>query len=308
MKRLLFLLLVIYAAACQPKREHSRQSPPVITDSVIPPPLVSSEDPPPDSLYWERDGEYIRQSRRDFLSIKPLYVFTGNDKEPAYYKMIAAMIDTTGIVVYQAKLSEKETGDDNDQQRPVISVYTYGSYKVKIIAQEREDERHVRLFINNKELKPGKDIDTTASWGGFEEAIELEPSSLRSIKIGGKEYLYFTGYIYKCNGIGCGISYHLLYDPVIEKAMLVDQFRIQRFLIGYDKKSRSPVFIKMEDTELAPGGYAFDYEGRAYVFSRSGKVLPATDKNNKPYYLKGYARDKSYDTIYIVEGNFPKYQ
>ena len=87
--------------------------------------------------------------------------------------------------------------------------------------------------------------------------------------------------------------------------MAIAQFRLREFRIGYDKVNQAPVFMMMDDTELALPGYAFDQEGKAYIFNRAGKVVPAIDKKGKQYYLKAYARDRNYDTLYVLEGNFP---
>lgn len=306
MKWFLFLFVVIGIPACRTKKNRVTAQPPVAIDSTIAR-SVSQTYSEPDSVYWERNGTGVMQSRKDFRAIKPVRIFISDSVASSYDKMMAAYVDTAKVISYHAPFTEEITHTDDAQQNPVTTqyIYRYGSYKVKVIEKETDDERTVKLFVNGKELKPGKDIDTSESWSGFSEDIHFDPSSFSVIRIPGKEYLYLRGELYKCNGIGCGFSYHLLYDPVIGKAVIVEQFRIQKFLIGYDNKSKSPVFMVMEDSELAPPGYAIDHEGRAFIFSRSGKVLPATGSNGKQYYVKGYGWDTYFDTIYVVEGHLP---
>lgn len=304
MKWLPFFIGLLVFYSCQTITKKNKQ-PEVLVDSGRA--EISGYKNSGDSVYWEEKGEWVLQSRKEFLLREPLRIFISDDSADAIDKMITAIIDTMRVISLPYVFSEKVISEYDSMHDRLSKdhVYKGGSYTIRLKADDFFDHSKRRLFINGLELLPGKDIDTSISWSGFPDDIGLDKGDFRIMKFANKEYLYLRGYIEKCNGIGCGYSYHILYDPVIRKAMIIDQFRICDFKLGVDPVTQSPVFMKMEDTELAPPNYAIDEEGKAYLFNRSGKIVPYTSSVKKQYYLKAYARDDNFDTLYVLDGVFP---
>jgi hypothetical protein len=301
MKWLPFLLLVVIIASCNSSAKKE-------ADQTVPPPdsLTAVMDSTTGIVnYNHKEDSARRKLERDsFYSIPVIRKFTGKDDNDAVNQVIASMIDTTGVTKTPVKFTGEWNRDYAKDSSPVnrYSVFTNASWKIKVTIDDKEDTR--RIFINNRELKPGRDLDTTLADDWWITSFEIEEDGFYSMKFGNKNYLLITGYVHMCNGTGCGISYYLLYDPSNHKAMLLQQLRSE-FITGYDSKTKSPLFIDNESK-----GYDWDLKvfrcaGKAYRFNASGKIQKYTDGRGKQYFYNGYGSDAD-TTLRIFEGNFAR--
>lgn len=147
---------------------------------------------------------------------------------------------------------------------------------------------------------------TSLSDTGFINLIAIDPESCFLMKFGTKEYLLLNGYIEMCTGMACGVSFYLLYDPVIKNAMLLEQFRCD-LIAGYDRKQNTPILINMNSFHEQSDEYlCYITSGRVYRFTQAGKAKPAvTDKAGKPIEFTVYTRTLD-SPLHAIKGNFAK--
>jgi hypothetical protein len=294
-------LLVTTALACRPKKQPAvsvvkNDTTRVALDTVIP---NTGWDPVKDSIHTKRQ-------RDSFYAILPIKVFGTDEKGDAYKKMIAAMIDTGGISKTPLTFSDTSIYAYDKDQIPVKRRYIYRNKRFVVEVYDRNLYYGPKeLYINGRKLKAGREIDTSLSGTFYIDNIDLNPHEFAIFKFGNKEYLYLSGNIEKCNGSGCGVSYYILYDPVIRKGMLLQQFRSE-FIVGFDSKANTPVFLNMLE---GPSGYntmcdCFLYSASLYRFNRSGKIQAVKNNTGKQYYFDGYYKNES-DSIFLIEGNLP---
>jgi hypothetical protein len=136
------------------------------------------------------------------------------------------------------------------------------------------------------------------------EVIDPDYSwSNREIIINYIEYLLLVGGTERCNGMGCGTRFYLLYDPVIKKAMIMQQFRSD-LIAGYDKKNKTPLFIDVANNYTQHGEYqCFLISGKVYQFNHAGKAKPVCDKAGKQIEFTAWSKDFDH-RIHLIKGNF----
>lgn len=269
-------------------------------DSIIP-----AMDSTTGAVVYDSKEDSIRTAREldSFYSIPPIRKFVWTGDVDAYDQLFALVIDTMGVTKVKEKFIDEEKFDYGKDSLPVNRrlFFTSNSYKIKVIIDDMDDTR--RIFINGRELRSGKDLDTTLVGDWWRSAFEIASDQIYTMKFGRKTYLLITGYVHMCNGKGCGIEYYLLYDPSKHKGMLLQQFRSD-FIAGYDSKTQSPVFIDIENEGFSNSFYAYLLAGKCYRFDASGRVRKYTDAKGKQYYYSGY-RSGNDDTLSVLEGHFP---
>ena len=162
-----------------------------------------------------------------------------------------------------------------------------------------------KISINGRELRPGIGIDTSLHYDDFFYHFGLAEDACAIMKFGAKEYLFLTGYISQCNGSGCGISFYMLYDPVVKKAMLLKQFRSE-FIAGYDKKNNTPLFIDMEERDEFNYLYqCFINSDKVYRLDGRCNIKPVTDSKGEQLHFTAFFTDSGIDTVKLIAGNLP---
>jgi len=303
MKISLLICLLISFTACK----HKAQPVPVsgipidslapVTDTAIIP--YTPADHIKDSLQRAHELD-------SFNAIKPQAVFISDEKVNAFRKMIATAIDTTGVTVIPTLFSDTSIIKYDKDQNPVSSrqICKNNRFTIVLFDQDFNSYKPRKLFINGKELRAGIEIDTSISGTFYSDNIEINGGDCALMKFGTKEYLLITGSFQNCTGTACGISYYLLYDPVIKKAMLLQQFRSE-FIAGYDKRYNSLVFIDM----IENAGYNYLYQcfmfsGKIYRFEHSGKIKRMLNNTGEQFHFTAFSRQGD-DTISLIGGNLP---
>jgi hypothetical protein len=298
MKWLLFLFLILLITSCGPKKTPVADKPVATIDTAA---IVLHDAVQPDSSRIA--DSLIQLHNRDSLyAIKPIRIFTTDGKGDCYDKMIAATIDTLNASMNDGHFIDTFFNKYNKNGDLVSVRYVYKNkpFIIEVLDADPGNYDKRKIFIDGAQLIPGKNMDVSIT---DDYATSIYVNGANFLKFGNKEYLYVTGGISMCNGMGCGIFYYILYDPAIKKAMLIRQLRTD-FVRGYDTNTESPVFIKMSeegyDDELA----CFHYSGKAYRFDGTGKVKKLLDKKGNQYYFNGYSKADNYDSIFILSGNF----
>jgi hypothetical protein len=304
MRILPFFIVLSAIASCSLKNNKDKKIVAPVVDSIIPAmdtAIISmpAYDPISDSIY-------LKHKRDSFYAVKPAYLFTSKEKSAGFDKLIAAAIDTNAVLSSAANFKSVETYRYDRNSIPISKTFTHtnNNYKIQVITTDLEVYKRKKILINGKPLRWGKDIDTSLTGGYISYYIELNQQDFRLIKFGQKEFLYMSGYIEKCNGNGCGVSYHLLYDPEINKAVAMQQYRIKEFYTGKCGTHNQLDFLVLADYDH---NYLYNYfpvAAKAYSFSPNGKIIPARDIKGKQFYFDGYSVDDP-DNISILKANFP---
>ena len=178
MKWLLFLLSVILVMACPAKRDKQELPSRASGDSALP----ISASHIPDTVYYEENGDYVQLSRESFLAIKPLRIFTSDAGISSFDIMMASFINTADIQSHEIAFSEEITHEYDKYENPVSGRFIYKNefYFVKILTRQADEYTSLRLFINGKELRAGKELDVSASWSGFSDNIALRADEIPS--------------------------------------------------------------------------------------------------------------------------------
>lgn len=301
MKIPLLLCLILATIACNYKPQ------PVIanisTDTIIPA-ADTAFNPYTDADRIKDSLQFIHK-RDSFLAIKPLAILTSK-KEDLIDKLIATVIDTNGVTRIPLSFSDTTITKYDKDDMPVSrrQILKNNRFFIEVFYREDDVYKPGKLFINGRPFRAGIEIDTSVSGSFYADNIEIDGEDCAILKFGAKEYLLLSGGMSNCNGSACGVKYYLLYDPVIRKAMLLQQFR-GIFITGYDKKTNSPVFIDMYvSLEKEPYFNVFKFAGKVYRFDHTGKIKRMMDASGKQHYFSGYST-YYYDSLIVVNGNWP---
>jgi hypothetical protein len=296
-KVLLAACMVLVATACKPKKQ-----PPIpesviaLVDTVINP--YSESDHIADSLQTVR-------KRDSFYAIKPKALLVSDKNGEAYKKLIALLVDTNGVTKTPLAFSDTIIYKYDKDQNPIAGrqVLRNKRFIVKLVDTNWSEYAPRRIYINGREMRPGIEIDTSQSGTFYVNNIQIDAEDCYILKFGAKEYLLLNGSVEKCTGTACGVGYYLLFDPRLQKALIVQLFRSE-FVVGYDKTSKAPVFIDLSsDYEYNHLYQCFLYSGKVYSVDHSCKIKPVVDQLNNPYHLTAYSKEDG-NSIVVVNGNF----
>jgi hypothetical protein len=221
--------------------------------------------------------------------------------------VIAAAIDTSGITIKPIKFSDTIINTYDKVGNPVSERHIYKSKRFTIEVADRDLNEFApnKIIVNGLELRPGIELDTTTYY--YDEYFyhfSIYDDRCAIMKFGNKEYLFLTGGIGNCGGKACGVKFFILYDPVIRKATVLQQYRSE-FIPGYDPKNKTPLFIDMSSED------EYDYllkclmiEGKVFRVDANCKTKPVTDKAGKQLYFTAYSNDNA-DTVKLIAGNLP---
>lgn len=291
------ILLLLAFMACKQKNQPAAVTVQPLTDTAIGP-------------YTEVDNLHnsrrIQHERDSFYAIQPQAVFITDKKSQALRKLIAATIDTSGVTITPIKFSDTTIRTYDKEENPVSerNIYKNKRFTIEVADRNLNEFAPKKIFVNGQELRPGIEMDTTSYYDEYFYHFELNNEDCAIMKFGNKDYLFLTGGIGNCNGTACGVNFYILYDPVIRKAMVVEQFRSE-FIAGYDQKKKTPLFIDMSGAnEYDDLLQCFMMEGKAYRLDGNCKAKPVTDKAGKQLYFTAYSKDDP-DTVKLIAGNLP---
>lgn len=257
----------------------------------------------------ERRADSLQHVRvRDsFYAIKPMFVFRTDAAGDCFDKLIAAYIDTNSVTWKPLALTDTVI-TTRDKEENILSkrqICKNKRFVVEVFGPGEQNYVPRKLIINGLELRPGKELDTTHAGMWWNHFLIINNENAHLLKYGSKEYLFLSGHMENCNGNACGVAFYILYDPLIKKAMLLEQLRTD-FNTGYDKKNNTPVFIVAEEGSGFNDEFnCYIYSAKVYRFDNRGKVKAIVDKSGKPLYYKGYYKAEG-DSIVLLEGNSPK--
>jgi hypothetical protein len=253
-----------------------------------------------------RDSIAFIKERDSFYSIPPVGIYIGDENGEPFQKLVASIFDTTRkFGISRAFLKDEKLKFDKDQN-PVSRTTNFhiGNYKVKLIEDDSGNDSPSKLFIDGKIQRPGKELDTSLAWEAFITLIELDPEKFRIVNFSNKEYLYLAGHVKRCNGRGCSVIFHLLYDPRSNHSFVISQYMFDEFYTSFDPLKNEVRFLVMDNGIINEGLNYFPYNGKIYRFTNEGKVIPAKGNNGKQMNFRGYSTAGSYDTIVLTSKNF----
>lgn len=299
-----FTILLLAFMAC--KQKNSTPASIAKTDTISP--LRDTAILPYTVADHLRDSLEWRHKLDSFYAIKPIATYRPDTNGYYYNNLVADVIDTTGVTTTPlvfaettiAKLDKK--GNDIIYQRHILK---NNRFTVEVIASGRNLENRREIIINRHKLRYGIELDTSLLGTQFADRIDIDPTECSLMTFGTKEYLFLKGYIEMCSGMACGVSYYLLYDPAIKKAMILEQFRC-KFNKGYDKKNNTPVFINMAPfNEHTPEYQCYLTTGKVYRFTHTGKIKPVYSKTGKPINFTAWCSNLD-SPVYVIKGNFAR--
>ena len=220
-------------------------------------------------------------------------------------KLTQSFIDTSLLVLSIMNVRDTEVVKYNKEELPVAKKYIYRH--ADIVMQLNDDCYDYcprKIFINNKQMRPGIELDTSISGDWFIDNIILDKEKFYRARIGGRSFLLAGGHVEKCNGMACGVNYFLLYDIQNKKAIVYHQFRSEEFRAGFNKKTGEVEILVTDDGDYNDMLNCVFNSGRVFRITKNGMVKQTKNDSGKPLYYKGYSPMNGVDTTIIIEGNF----
>lgn len=287
-------LTIVCATACKPSPKPSAAP---MTDTVIVTPVMDSGivAEPHDRV---ADSLRIVCLRDSFYAQAPVVRFADEKGNDALLQLAAWCTDTLPVRSTALQFSEKEDQQFNKVQVPTQINYTYRNPRYTVTLTDNHPEEYAlrELAVNGKRLRPGIELDTSLIGQEWLSHLSLDASSFAAIEINRQPWLLMEGGIEKCNGMGCGVRYFILYNPLQNRGIALRQFRMQRLVLGFDKVNQQPMVVAMDDADF---NYLLQYEncsGALYAINQQGRLQAAKDKHGKPKRFEGYYPMNSWDT------------
>lgn len=291
-------LTVVLAAAC--KQSSKPPAAPVVNTAIVIPAVDSAIVTEP----YDRVADSLRilHLRDSFYAQAPLLRF-GNEKESdALLQLADWCTDTLPVRRTPLQFTEKEETGYNKAQDPTQIKYTYRNprYTVTLTDTHPYEYSLRQLTVNGNRLRPGIELDTALIGKEWLSHIALDASSFTAIEINKRPWLLMEGGIEKCNGIGCGTRYFILYNPLQNRGVVVRQFRMALLIVGFNKTNQRPELVAMEDADF---NYLLQHEncsGALYTINQQGKLQAVKDKYGKPKSFEGYYPMNEWDTCACI--------
>jgi hypothetical protein len=287
------ILLVV--SACRPTAKDPAALLPVYDTAIVP-----AVDSGIVAVPYDRVADSLRtvHLRDSFYARPTVKRFVTDVQGNALLKLAAWCTDTLPVHRTTLVFTEKEDRLYNKEQLPIQIKYTYRHPAYTItLTNNRPDEYHTRnITINGKPVRPGIELDVSLMGEEWIQHLSLDNTGFTELTIGGQKWLLLEGGIEKCNGIGCGVRYFILYDPLQKRGVAVQQFRMEFLIIGYNKISKQPELVVMDDADYNAFLQLKNCSGTLYTITPSGKIKAVRDRHALPRNFVGYYPYNDKDT------------
>jgi hypothetical protein len=288
-----FLLGAIFCFSCA-DRNRNRVKP--IVDSVETDTLTFPYHPQ-DSAGQALELQNLRDS---FYAIPVVKTYASIGGRKAFHQLVADFLDTSAVIDRPGESIIKSLDSPGWEED---TIWRHDKNKIgEFIVEVKESysgEELSKLLINGKEQRPDRELDTSLVWEAFIYSFNLHPEESKVLRIGGQKYLYLTGSVSSCSGLACSVTFHLIYNPVINKSFVVHQFRMDEFYIGFNKKNKELEFILWDDFMYNDPLEYMPCSGMVYRFTDEGKVLPVKTVTGEPAGFRGYSIN-NFDKIHLT--------
>lgn len=250
-----------------------------------------------------------------FFSLPPLRFFTGDASQPPWLQLMAEFIDTSSVIRSREKFAEDVQYRYDKENSPVWRnmIVRHPDFSVEIIdtAYNSAETKSLQIRINGKQQRFGKEMDTSLCWDALVYSFYPDAENCRVLKAGSKRFLYLRGIVDKCNGMACGVSFHIIYDPVSNRSVAFHQFRYEDLHVAYDPSTHDLIFCCIRDQQYDEFKGIMPFEGEFYRFTSNGKLLPLKNKKGEQLRFYAYQRLGDFygngknDTLVLLEGRPP---
>ncbi len=281
------LLVLLFVSGC---RQPAKPSAGVLpnTDTTIVPAVDSGIV----GTLYDRIADSLRtvHLRNSFYAQPPVRRFTTDAEGNALLKLAAWCTDTLPVHRTPLLFTEAENRLYNKEQQPIQIKYTYHNPAYTItLTDNRPDEYYTRkITINGKPVRPGIELDVSLMGEDWINYLSLDRSSFSGLRIGGQNWLLLEGGIEKCNGSACGVRYFILYNPLLNRGIVVKQFRMALLIIGYNRTAAQPELVVMDDAYYNDLLQLENCSGTLYTITPPGKIQTIKDKFSLPRKFVGY--------------------
>ncbi len=236
--------------------------------------------------------------RDSFYAQAPVLRFADEREGNALLKLAAWCTDTLPIRRTPLQFTEKEDRRYNKAQEPTQIKYTYRNlhYTVTLTNNHPDEYATRQLTVNGKPLRPGIELDTSLVGQEWLSHISLDASHFTAIEINRRPWLLLEGGIEKCNGIGCGTRYFILYNPLQNRGIVVQQYRMYLLVIGLNRVNQQPELVVMKDADFNDLLQYENCSGALYTINQQGRLQAIKDKYGKPKAFEGYYPMNDWDT------------
>jgi hypothetical protein len=249
---------------------------------------------------YDRVADSLRTVHlRDSFYAQPVVRrFTTDAQGNALLKLAAWCTDTLPVSRTPLLFTETEDRLYDKKQQPIQIKYTYRHPAYIItLTDNRPGEYYTRkIAINGKPLRPGIELDVSLMNEDWVQNLDLDKASFTELRIGDQQWLLLEGGLEKCNGIGCGIRYFILYNPLNNRGVVVQQFRMALLITGYNKTTQQPELVVMDDAEYNALLRTENCSGNLYTITPSGKIKAVRDQHTLPRSFVGYYPYNDQDT------------
>lgn len=291
-------LTVVLVAACKQSPQSPAAS--VVDTAIVIPAMDSGIVAQP----YDRVADSLRivHLRDSFYAQAPVLRFVDEKEKDALFQLAAWCTDTLPVRRTALQFTEKQDQLFNKAQVPTQINYTYQNPRYTVTLTDNHPEEYAprQLAVNGKRLRPGIELDTSLIGKEWLSHISLDASGFTAIEIDKRPWLLMEGGIEKCNGIGCGVRYFILYNPLQNRGIALRQLRMQLLILGFDKANQQPMVVAMEDADF---NYLLQHEncsGALYTIDQQGKLQAVKDKKGEPKGFEGYYPMNDWDTCACI--------
>ena len=244
------------------------------------------------------DSLRILHLRDSFYAQPPVLRFADEKESDGLLKLAAWCTDTLPVRRMSLSFTEKEDRTYNAAQEPTQIKYIYRHPLYTVILTDNHPDMYAprQLAVNGRPLRLGIELDTTLVGNEWLSHLSLDANDFSAIQINRSPWLLLEGGIEKCNGLGCGIRYYILYNPQQNRGIVLRQFRMARLIIGFDKAKGQPTVVVMDDADF---NELFQYEncsGALYTITLHGRIQAVKDRYGQPKRFEGYYPMNERDT------------
>jgi hypothetical protein len=280
-------LVLLFVPACSQAPSHPAV---VLTDTAKG--IIPAMDSGIAAAPYNRAADSVRtvHLRDSFYAHPVVKRFITDGQGNALLKLVAWCTDTLPVQRTALIFTEAEDRLYNKEQLPTQVKYTYRNPAYTItLTDNRPDEYHTRkLTINGKPVRPGIELDVSLMNEEWIQYLSLDKTAFTELKIGGQNWLLLEGGIEKCNGMGCGVRYFILYNSLLNRGIVVQQFRMALLIIGYNKTTAQPEMVVMDDADYNAWLQLLNCSGTLYTVTPQGKIKSIKDRYGLPRSFEGY--------------------
>lgn len=201
---------------------------------------------------------------------------------------------TTSVQSFQSDRDILDNYFQEHELKPVLEVNNPNDNETSIRLLKHNIEwintdYETKIKINNDIFSLRENATINIVWDDDEDSVDFANNwdEIKLYNFKGRELIGMRMSFHPCTGLGCGVSYFLIYDPQTKTKNFFGTFRIDNTLALYDFKNDDKLdYLSKTFKGDAHGSTPMEFIYELYSMENNGRFMQQINVAGQPYQIK----------------------